>query len=414
MDPAVDREVVSGRLEVLTDRDDVARVASRLVVLVAWSVVVGGHRDEIIEEFEDFFFAFTDTDHDPGFGDGALCFDALEQFHRALVSRAWAHGGVTTTDSFEVVRDDVGLRVDDHLQRGFVAFEISDEDFDGHVGTGFACSQDGLGPDPGTAVGDIVAIDGCDDDVFESRSSQGLSDTTRLILIDRERLPGFDIAEPTGAGAGVSQDHDGRDPARPALSHVRTRGFFADGVEFVGVDVRFGGAEVLAAWEFGFEPSRFLFDAQVMDGIVLVVEDHGTERHSRTQRADRVSSEWARVTRERARMPGIAGFLRRGGLGWGGGIGRHCGSLCRRFGGLENGADLSGVSQNRTSYSFCVNRRRARTAQRPKTIRFSGSESTEWVLLVDGAGWECCELSLMGATLEHRARAWSALKIDSA
>lgn len=355
MDPAVDREVVSGRLEVLSDRDDVARVASRLVVLVAWSVVVGGHRDEVVEELEDFFFAFTDPDHDPGFGDGALCFDALEQFHRALVSRAWAHGGVTTTDGFEVVRDDVGLRVDDHLQRGFVAFEVSDQDLDGHVGACFARAHDRLGPDPGTSIGDIVAIDGGDDDVLESRSSQGLSNTTGFVFVDRERFARLDIAESTGAGAGVSQDHDGRDPARPALSHVRTRGFFADGVEFVGVDVRFGGAEVLAAWEFGFEPAWFLFDAQVVNGVVLVVEDHGAERHSRTQCADRVSSEWARVTRERARMPGIAGFLRRGGLGWGGGIGRHYGSLCRRIGGLENGADLSGVSLNRTSYSFCVN-----------------------------------------------------------
>ncbi len=233
MDPAVDREVVAGRLEVLTDRDDVARVASRLVVFVAWSGVVGGHRDEVVEELEDFFFAFADSDHDPGLGDGALCFDAFEEFHRALVACAWAYGGVTAADGFEVVRDDVGLRVDDHLQRCFVAFEVSDEDLDGHVGACFARAHDGLGPDPGASIGDIVAIDGGDDDVLESGTSQGLCDSAGFVFVDREWFARLDIAESTGAGAGVSQDHDGRDPARPALTHIGTRGFFAHGVEFV-------------------------------------------------------------------------------------------------------------------------------------------------------------------------------------
>ncbi len=73
MDPAVDGEVIAGWLEVLADGDDVAGVT--LAILS-----VGGHGDEVVEHFEDFFFAFADADHDAGFGDAALGFDAGEEF----------------------------------------------------------------------------------------------------------------------------------------------------------------------------------------------------------------------------------------------------------------------------------------------------------------------------------------------
>lgn len=389
MDPAVDREVVAGGLEVLADGDDVARVAAGLVVLVAGSGVVCGHRDEVVEHVEDFFFAFTDADHDAGLGDGALCFDAFEEFHRALIAGAWSHGWMTAADGLEVVGDDVGLRVDDHLERGFVAFEVSDEDLDGHVGACFSGSQNGFGPDPCAAVGDIIAVHGGDDDVLESSASEGFSDSSWFVFVDCGGFAGFDIAESAGAGAGVSQDHDGRDPARPALSHVGTRGFFADGVEVVGVDVGFGGAEVLAAGEFGFEPAWFLLDAQVVDGVVLVVEDHGVEGEGGFEGADGVAAEWSWVAGEGPGLSGIAGSLRGGGLILGWEIVGHCESLCRRIGGLENGMDLSGVGQHVDCCALGDSGRgtgRAILSLRPKTMRFSGSESTWMVPLVDGAG----------------------------
>ena len=71
----------------------------------------------------------------------------------------------------------------------------------------------------------------------------------------------------------------------------------------MGVDVRFGGAEVLASREFGFEPARFLFDAQVMDGVVLVVEDHGVEGEGGFEGADGVAAEGARVASEGPGFP---------------------------------------------------------------------------------------------------------------
>jgi hypothetical protein len=51
-----------------------------------------------------------------------------------------------------------------------------------------------------------------------------------------------------------------------------------------------------------------------VDGVVLVVEDHGAEGEGGFERADRVASEGARVACERARMPSTTGFWGRGRL----------------------------------------------------------------------------------------------------
>jgi len=161
MDPSFYREVVAGGLEVLSDGDDVAGVAL---------VVCHGH--QVIEHFEDFIFAFADADHDAGFGDPALGFDALEEFHGAFVLRAGTNRWVAAFDGFEVVSDDLGFGIDDHLECGLVAFEVAYEDFDGHVWASLSSPDDGLGPNPGAAVVEIIAIDGGDDDVLEPSASQ--------------------------------------------------------------------------------------------------------------------------------------------------------------------------------------------------------------------------------------------------
>jgi len=263
VDPAVDGEVIAGRLEVLSDGDDVAGVALMI-----------GHGHQVVEHVEDFFFAFTDTDHDSGFGDAALDFDALEEFECSFVLGAGADSGVASFDGFEVVGDDLGLRVDDHLEGGLVAFEVPHQNLDRHIRAGFSGPENRFGPDPSAAIREVVAVYRSDDDVLEPGSAERLSDSSWLVFIDGGGLSGFDIAEPAGAGAGVAEDHDGGDTLGPAFAHVRTGGFLADGVEIVRVDGGLGGLESRAAWEFGFEPGGFFLHAQVVDGLVLVVEDH--------------------------------------------------------------------------------------------------------------------------------------------
>jgi len=65
----------------------------------------------------------------------------------------------------------------------------------------------------------------------------------------------------------------------------------------------------LAAWEFGFEPAWFFFDGEVMEGVILVVEDHGVEGEGGFEGSDGVASEGAGVALEGAGVAWIAGFL---------------------------------------------------------------------------------------------------------
>src|SRR5690606_15269534 len=79
--------------------------------------------------------------------------------------------------------------------------------------------------------------DARDDDVAEpgalDHDAHGLGDAPGLVGVHGVGLAGLDVAEPARAGAGVAQDHDGRDAAGPALAHVGAVGLFADGVERV-------------------------------------------------------------------------------------------------------------------------------------------------------------------------------------
>ncbi len=169
----------------------------------------------------DFFAPLADADHDAGFGDSALGFDAAEEFDRAFVASSRPDGRVAASDGFQVVRDDVGFGIDDHLQCCFVAAEVTDEDFDGEVRTGIAEADDCFSPNGGSAVGHVIAIDTRDDDVLEMGSSQRVGDAAWFVEVGDGRLSGFDIAEAAVPGAGVAEDHDCGDTSFPALPHIR-------------------------------------------------------------------------------------------------------------------------------------------------------------------------------------------------
>ncbi len=149
--------------------------------------------------------------------------------------------------------------------------------------------------------------------------------------------------------------------------------------------------EVFAAWEFGFEPGGFLFDTEVMDRVVLVVEDHGAQGEGGLEVSDGVAAEGSWVAGE--------------GL-WVWGVDWHLWSLCRSDGRFENGDDLSGVERSGdccASGETVSDRGSAKVTERPKRMRFSGSESTCLAFVVDEAGYKSLVSWLSGATLLHRA-----------
>ncbi len=56
-------------------------------------------------------------------------------------------------------------------------------------------------------------------------------DPRGLLRVERERLPGVDLAEAARAGAPVAEDHERRGAVGPALVDVRARGLFAHRVQ---------------------------------------------------------------------------------------------------------------------------------------------------------------------------------------
>ena len=91
----------------------------------------------------------------------------------------------------------------------------------------------------GTSIGEVVAVDGGDDDVGESHPLRGPGQTQRLEKIWRPiRPPRMHVAVAAGAGAGVAQDLEGGGAAAPALGDVRAAGLLADRVQLLPVDER--------------------------------------------------------------------------------------------------------------------------------------------------------------------------------
>ncbi len=83
----------------------------------------------------------------------------------------------------------------------------------------------------GAAVGKVVAVHRCDDDVCELQARYQTRQTARLQRVGRRRASVRDIAERAAARAAVAQYHEGRRAARETLIEVRAFRLFADGVQ---------------------------------------------------------------------------------------------------------------------------------------------------------------------------------------
>ena len=86
-------------------------------------------------------------------------------------------------------------------------------------------------------VGEVVAVDGGDDDVVEPQLRRRLREPQRLERVGRAiGLARVDVAVPAGAGAGVAEDLERGGPAPPALGDVRTARLLAHGVQAGAVE----------------------------------------------------------------------------------------------------------------------------------------------------------------------------------
>lgn len=162
VDEVDDGEVLGGGAEVLAEGED--------------GDVVG---EEVVHGGEDFLVALAEAKHDAGFC-GDVSADHLFGFFKdgegALVFGAGADEGGEALDGFEVVVEDVGACVHDHLEGPITVVKVGDEDFDDDGGVGGADGADGFPEVLCSAVFEVVSGDGGDDDVLEVHAGCGLCD----------------------------------------------------------------------------------------------------------------------------------------------------------------------------------------------------------------------------------------------
>ena len=190
---------------------------------------------EVVHGLEDFGFGFAEAEHDAAFGGDLAAghfFGAFEDVETAVVLGAAADERGEALDGFEVVIEDVGAGVDDGLEGVIAAVEVRDEDFDDDAGVFAADGFDGACEVEGTAVLEVVAGDGGDDDMIEVHAFGGFGDAVWFVGFEGEGLGGFDGAEAAGAGAAIACDHEGGGSLAPAFPAVGALSFLADRVEF--------------------------------------------------------------------------------------------------------------------------------------------------------------------------------------
>ena len=223
--PAVDRRVLRARLEVLADRDHVDAVLAQVA-----------HR------LDDLVVPLSETDDDPALRHHRVVGDFLragEQPEGAVVAGLpAAHPGMQAADGLDVVVEDVGPCCEHGLERVLLdTEEVGRQHLDGGIGNLVMQRPDDRRVLAGTPVGDVVAIDGRDDDVTEAHLLRRLREPERL-----ERIHGLrrrarrHIAVAARAGAGIAQDLERRRPSPPALGDVGAVSLLADRVEACAVD----------------------------------------------------------------------------------------------------------------------------------------------------------------------------------
>jgi len=212
---------------------------------------------QVIHAREELGFGLAKAQHDAGFGNDAGVSNVFQYLETSVITGLWADLFGQTADGLQVMRDDVWFDFDYAVDVLFHPFEVGNEDFDGGGGIEFADFPDGLGPDCGAAIGQVVAVNGGDDAVFELHGQDGFGHALRFFAVNRQGDTGVGVAETAGAGTDLAQDHEGGSAGSPAFREVWTFAAFADGIEFLPVENLFHFQVAFAFGEFYFEPVGF-------------------------------------------------------------------------------------------------------------------------------------------------------------
>jgi hypothetical protein len=218
LDPPVDGVVSRARTEVLRDGDDVragfvevAQGPLDLMVLLAHA------EDEI------------------GLGHQAGIAAHGDDVERPLVAERRADPLEDAGDRLDVVRPDLGARIDHLAHELRDGVEVGDEDLHAGAGVEGVHLPDGLGVEPGPAVDEVVAGHSGDGGVAKAHPADALGDAAGLVPVERRRPAGVDLAEVAAPRALLAADEEGGLAVLPALEDVGAAGFLADGVQSFGL-----------------------------------------------------------------------------------------------------------------------------------------------------------------------------------
>src|SRR6266404_54277 len=213
---ALDRQLVHARPQVLTEREDVA---------------AGGA--EVTKDGAQLVTALAEPEHQTALRPQrrAQMLGACEYADAALVARARPCPFVETRHRLRVVVQHVDRGAYDGGERRRVTAKIRNQYLDGASRDAGADLPRRLREVRGTAIRQVVAVDGGDDDVPQPETRHGVGHARRLIRIDGERTAVTDGAEAAIARAGVAEQHEGRGVVRPALADVRALRFLAHRVQ---------------------------------------------------------------------------------------------------------------------------------------------------------------------------------------
>ena len=141
---AINRRVLAGGLEILADGDEVD---------------VG--RAHVVHHLHHLLARFTQPHHDAGLGEhgGAQFLHPLQQAQRMEVARTRPDLEIEAGHCFEIVVEDVGLRLDDDFERAILLQEVRRQHLDGGGGRRLADFGDGAGEVLRTAIGEIVSAE---------------------------------------------------------------------------------------------------------------------------------------------------------------------------------------------------------------------------------------------------------------
>ena len=207
----------------------------------------------------DFEPLLAEPEHDSAFGEDQriVALDLVQQAQRGIVTRTGTDRRVKPRDGFQVVVIDVRSGRDYGFDRfTHLAAKVRGEDFDCRVGGIGPQCLDHLDELPGPAIGQVIAVNRGDHDMLKPQLGSRQCDVFRFERIDGARHPGLDVAERTGAGADVTQDHHCGVLFGPAFADIGASRFFAYGIELQVAHQLAGFAIALAGRSLDPDPVR--------------------------------------------------------------------------------------------------------------------------------------------------------------